>query len=133
MNALFSRLTKKTLIVATIAISFGVAGGLAILSTTGDVTAAGPAMSPGFIKGPNPAKADPAMVDADSNSCQPESYGRDAACRATGSPIRHQAIGGIAQVPEVIKIGTLDVIEKFIIARKRMRNCRECSRRSAFL
>ena len=64
MNALFSRLTKKTLIVATIAISFGVAGGLAILSTTGDVTAAGPAMSPGFIKGPNPAKADPAMVDA---------------------------------------------------------------------
>ncbi len=56
MNALFSRLTKKTLIVATIAISFGVAGGLAILSTTGDVTAAGPAMSPGFIKGPNPAR-----------------------------------------------------------------------------
>src|ERR1051326_4772248 len=64
MNALFSCLTKKTLIVAAVALSFGVAAGVTILSATGDVTAAGPAMSPGFIKGPNPPKTDAAMIDA---------------------------------------------------------------------
>jgi DMSO reductase family type II enzyme heme b subunit len=63
MNALFTHITRKGLIVIAVAVSLGVAAGVAILSSTGDVTAA-EGLGPGFIKGATPAKSDPAMIEA---------------------------------------------------------------------
>src|SRR5512132_3209857 len=63
MNALFTHITRKGLIVIAVAGSLGVAAGVVTLSSTGDVTAA-EGLSPGFIKGTTPAKPDPAMVEA---------------------------------------------------------------------
>jgi DMSO reductase family type II enzyme heme b subunit len=63
MNALFTHITRKGLIVIALAVSLGVVAGVVILSSTGDVTAA-EALSPGFIKGTTPAKPDAAMVEA---------------------------------------------------------------------
>jgi len=64
MNAFLSRITRKSMVIGTVAIAFGLAVGVAIFFATGDVTAADPALSPGFIKGANPATPDPAMIEA---------------------------------------------------------------------
>ena len=64
MNAFLSRITRKGVVIGTVAIAFGLAVGVAIFFATGDVTAADPALSPGFIKGANPATPDPAMIEA---------------------------------------------------------------------
>ncbi len=64
MNALLSHVTRRGVVAATVGLALGAAVGAAVFLTTGDVTAADPALSPGFIKGANPAKVDPAMVEA---------------------------------------------------------------------
>ena len=64
MNAFFSRMTRQSLIVVALAVGLGVVVGMAIFSSTGEVTAADPGLSPGFVKGANPPKADPAMIEA---------------------------------------------------------------------
>jgi cytochrome c len=55
---------RKGAVVAAVALALGAAVGVAVFFSTGEVTAADPAMSPGFIKGANPAKVDPAMIEA---------------------------------------------------------------------
>ncbi len=63
MNAFLTHITRKSLMVSAIALGLGAAAGVAIFFTTGNVTAA-EGLSPGFIKGPTPAKPDPAMIEA---------------------------------------------------------------------
>lgn len=64
MNALLSHVTRKGVVVATVGLALGATVGVAIFLSTGEVTAADPALSPGFIKGTNPPKVDPAMIEA---------------------------------------------------------------------
>ncbi|HEY3198021.1 MAG TPA: c-type cytochrome [Nitrospirales bacterium] len=63
MNALFTHITRKSLVFIIVATGLGIAAGAAILSATGDVTAA-EGLTPGFIKGGTPVKPDPGMVEA---------------------------------------------------------------------
>src|SRR5438270_9664619 len=63
MNALLTHMTRKSLIVITVAVTLGIAAGASILYSTGDVTAA-EGLTPGFIKGGTPVKPDPAMIEA---------------------------------------------------------------------
>jgi mono/diheme cytochrome c family protein len=63
MNSFLSRITRKCVVIGTVAIAFGVAAGAALMST-GTETAADSGLSPGFIKGTVPPKPDPAMVEA---------------------------------------------------------------------
>ena len=72
------------------------------------------------------------MVNANSDGRQPEPHRRDAAGRAVGAAIRHQAIGGISQVPKVIETRLLHVIEKLIVVGKEVRRGGYICRRSAF-
>lgn len=62
MNRYFSNVSCKGFLIATLAIAGVVGAGIAVLWTSGDVSAAG-GMSPGFIKGTNPPKPDPKMVE----------------------------------------------------------------------
>jgi len=64
MNALLSHVTRKGVVTAAVALALGAVVGVTVFFSTGEVTAADPAMSPGFIKGANPAKVDPAMIEA---------------------------------------------------------------------
>jgi mono/diheme cytochrome c family protein len=64
MDAFLTRVKRKTVVVIAVTLGLGLAAGVAILSGSGIVTAADPALSPGFIKGANPPKPDPAMVEA---------------------------------------------------------------------
>ena len=65
MNAFLSSITRKCVVIGTVAIAFGVAAGAALMST-GTETAADSGLSPGFIKGTVPPKPDPAMIEAHS-------------------------------------------------------------------
>jgi mono/diheme cytochrome c family protein len=56
-------MTRKSFIIVSVALGLGIAAGAAIMWSTGDVTAA-ESMVPGFMKGANPPKPDPAMIDA---------------------------------------------------------------------
>jgi mono/diheme cytochrome c family protein len=64
MNALLSHVTRKGVVAAAVALALGAVVGVTVFFSTGEVTAADPAMPPGFIKGTNPAKVDPAMIEA---------------------------------------------------------------------
>src|SRR2546430_17728315 len=65
---------------------------------------------------------DPAMVNTDSDSRESKTHRGDTASRAARAPIRDQAIGRIGQVPKVVEVTRLDVIEEFIIAGEGMRH-----------
>ena len=62
MNAFLSHVTRKSLVIGAVALGLGAAA--AILAATGNVMAADPALSPGFVKGTNPSKPSPAMIEA---------------------------------------------------------------------
>jgi len=62
MNRYFSNMSRKGLLVAILAVAVGVGAGIAVLWTSGNV-AADSGMSPGFIKGMNPPKPDPKMIE----------------------------------------------------------------------
>lgn len=63
MKALFSRVTRRGVIVVTLAGVFGVLAGLALLSSSQEVLADA-ALSPGFKKGANPPVPTPDMIEA---------------------------------------------------------------------
>jgi DMSO reductase family type II enzyme heme b subunit len=63
MNALFTHMTPKRLIVGAIAVGLGLVAGGAVLYSSGEVTAA-EGLPAGFIKGNLPPKPDPAMIEA---------------------------------------------------------------------
>ena len=64
MKALLSHLTRKGIVIASAAIALGSMAGMAILSLSGDVTAADPALPAGFIKDTNPTIPDAATIEA---------------------------------------------------------------------
>ncbi len=63
MNRYFSNMSRKDLLVAILAVAVGAGAGVAILWTTNDV-AADAGLSPGFMKGTNPSKPGPDMIEA---------------------------------------------------------------------
>ncbi len=63
MNRYFSNVSRKSLVVAVLAVAIGVGAGVTVLWTTDDV-AADAGWSPGFVKGTNPAKPSPDMIAA---------------------------------------------------------------------
>ncbi len=73
------------------------------------------------------------MVNTNTDRGQPKPHRCDAAGRAGRAPVRDEAIGRIRRIPKVIEIGLLDVIQKFIVVRKKMGNCGQGGRREAFL
>ena len=62
MNRYLSNVSRKGLLIAAFAVAVGIGAGIAVLGTSGDVSADS-AMSPGFIKGANPPKPDPKMIE----------------------------------------------------------------------
>src|SRR5947208_5817181 len=62
MNCYLFKGTRKGLMIAVVAIAVGLGAGVAVLWATGDVKADS-GLSPGFIKGTNPAKPDPKMIE----------------------------------------------------------------------
>ncbi len=62
MNRYFSSVSRKGLLIAMMAVAVGVGAGIGILWTADDV-AADVKLSPGFMKGANPAKPDPKMIE----------------------------------------------------------------------
>ena len=62
MNRYFSNMSRKGLWAAVLAVVVGAGAGIAVLWTSGNV-AADSGMSPGFVKGTNPPKPDPKMVE----------------------------------------------------------------------
>src|SRR2546422_5299404 len=62
MNGYLFKGTRKGLMIAIVAIAVGLGAGVAVLWTTGDVKADS-GLSPGFIKGTNPSKPDPKMIE----------------------------------------------------------------------
>jgi len=63
MNRYFSNVSRKSLVIAVLAVAIGVGAGVAVLWTTNDV-AADAGLSPGFVKGTNPVKPTPDMIEA---------------------------------------------------------------------
>src|SRR5438094_2084605 len=61
MNCYLFKGTRKGLMIAIAAVAVGLGAGVAVLWATGDVKADS-GLSPGFIKGTNPAKPDPKMI-----------------------------------------------------------------------
>ena len=62
MNCYLLKGTRKGLMIAIAAVAVGLGAGVAVLWATGDVKADS-GLSPGFIKGTNPAKPDPKMIE----------------------------------------------------------------------
>ena len=62
MNRYLSNVSRKGLLIAAFAVAVGIGAGIAVLGTSGAVSADS-AMSPGFIKGANPPKPDPKMIE----------------------------------------------------------------------
>src|SRR5438132_253234 len=62
MNCYLFKGTRKGLMIAIAAVAVGLGAGVAVLWATGDVKADS-GLSPGFIKGTNPAKPDPKMIE----------------------------------------------------------------------
>src|SRR5438093_948504 len=62
MNCYVFKGTRKGLMIAIAAVAVGLGAGVAVLWATGDVKADS-GLSPGFIKGTNPAKPDPKMIE----------------------------------------------------------------------
>lgn len=62
MNRYFSNVSRKGILIAVMVIAVGVGAGIGILWTVDDV-AADVKLSPGFMKGTNPAKPDPKMIE----------------------------------------------------------------------
>src|SRR5213083_801404 len=62
MNCYLFKGTRKGLMIAIAAVAVGLGAGVAVLWATGDVKADS-GLSPGFIKGANPAKPDPNMIE----------------------------------------------------------------------
>src|SRR3989454_5643010 len=62
MNRYLSKVTWKGLMIAILVVAVGLGAGVAVLWTSGDVKADS-GLSPGFIKGTNPSKPDPKMIE----------------------------------------------------------------------
>ncbi|TAL09934.1 MAG: c-type cytochrome [Nitrospirae bacterium] len=62
MNCYFANVSRKGLLIAALSIAVGAGAGSAVLWTSGDV-AADSGLSPGFVKGTNPPKPDPKMIE----------------------------------------------------------------------
>lgn len=62
MNRYLSNVSRQGLLIAVLAVAVGVGAGIGILWTVDDV-AADVKLSPGFIKGTNPPKPDPKMIE----------------------------------------------------------------------
>src|SRR5438128_11119495 len=62
MNRYLSKVTWKGLMIAVLVVAVGLGAGVAVLWTSGDVKADS-GLSPGFMKGTNPSKPDPKMIE----------------------------------------------------------------------
>src|SRR5437879_13221166 len=62
MNRYLSKVTWKGLMIAILVVAVGLGAGVAVLWTSGDVKADS-GLSPGFMKGTNPSKPDPKMIE----------------------------------------------------------------------
>src|SRR5690242_510947 len=69
-----------------------------------------------------PIACDPAVIDAYANGCEAEANGGDAAGGSRCAAVGHQAIVRIRSIPEIIETGSLKIVEKFVVARERMRD-----------